>query len=304
MVDSSLPVARAVVVSLPGSDRRRGFFAQPLAGVFEVAEAFHGATQDWTPYFDAARFAEHYGRAPVPAEIGCAISHARVIRDFAAEAGADSDVLLVAEDDARFTEDFARVGRTLLQSPLGHDVVVLGDGWTRHRRTVVRRRITAMSQVSWLSRVLRGKRRLYRVGRYAGHGDCAGLYAITRRAARAFDDYVRSLPGEKLEHVADAWPAFQELCGWDVALTRPSLVTWSGGSTILAPEDLEREAAELAAAPPLTLRDRLALRVAARSRIRGARLALRATVDDLAFRRTRRASVKAQRGTSRRSPRE
>ncbi|MCO6809653.1 glycosyltransferase family 25 protein, partial [Pseudomonas aeruginosa] len=112
-MDSALPVARAAVVSLPGSGRRRGFFAQPLAGVFEVAEAFHGATQDWTPYFDAARFAEHYGRAPVPAEIGCAISHARVIRDFAAEAGADSDVLLVAEDDARFTEDFARVGRTL-----------------------------------------------------------------------------------------------------------------------------------------------------------------------------------------------
>ena len=50
MVDSALPVASAVVVSLPGSDRRRGFFAQPLAGVFEVAEAFHGATQDWTPY--------------------------------------------------------------------------------------------------------------------------------------------------------------------------------------------------------------------------------------------------------------
>lgn len=149
-------MASAAVVSLPGSDRRRGFFAQPLAGVFEVAEAFHGATQDWTPYFDAARFAEHYGRAPVAAEIGCAISHARVIRDFAAEAGAGSDVLLVAEDDARFTEDFARVGRTLLQPPLRHDVVVLGDGWTRHRRTAVRRQLMGISQVSRLSRVLRG----------------------------------------------------------------------------------------------------------------------------------------------------
>ncbi|MCT1916087.1 glycosyltransferase family 25 protein [Kocuria rhizophila] len=304
MVDSALPVARAVVVSLPGSDRRRGFFAQPLAGVFEVAEAFHGATQDWTPYFDAARFAERYGRAPVAAEIGCAISHARVIRGFAAEAGADLDVLLVAEDDARFTEDFARVGRTLLQSRLAHDVVVLGDGWTRHRRTAVRRHLTGISQVSRLSRVLRGRRRLYRVGRFAGHGDCAGLYAITRRAARAFDNYIRSLPGEKLEHVADAWPAFRELCGWDVALTRPSLVTWSGGSTILAPEDQEREAAELAAAPPLTLRDRLVLLVAARSRIRGARLALRATVDDLAFRWARRSGRGERRRASRRSPRE
>lgn len=56
-----------MVVSLADSDRRPGFFAQPLGEIFEVFDAFHGATQDWTPYFDAERFAGNYLRPrPLP----------------------------------------------------------------------------------------------------------------------------------------------------------------------------------------------------------------------------------------------
>ncbi|WHF21869.1 hypothetical protein QJS66_17080 [Kocuria rhizophila] len=69
-----------------------------------------GAAQT-RPYFDAARFASATG-APGPAEIGCAIAAPRVIRDFAAEAGADYDVLLI-RSNYRFTEDFACRGASL-----------------------------------------------------------------------------------------------------------------------------------------------------------------------------------------------
>ena len=284
MVQLPFSLSRAVVISLPGSDRRPGFFAQPLGEIFEVFDAFHGATEDWSPYFDAERFERHYLRRPEPAEIGCAISHAWVIREFAAGSGSDSDLLLVAEDDARFTEDFPVVLRAVMAWRAKNDVMVLGDGWTRNPRLRVRRQIMASSQVSLLSRLVRSGRRLYRLGRYAGHGDCAGLYLLTRGGARKFDAYVRDLPGEKLQRVADAWSEFREEAGLDVALLRPSLATWSGGSTIRPPEVVASEEAEEAAAPGLHLRDRLALRIAVRSRLRGVKLAVWATVDDVRHR--------------------
>lgn len=226
MVGTPFPLARVVVISLPGSARRSGFLSQPLGEMFEVSEAFHGASQDWTPYFDAERFAELYEREPVPAEIGCAISHARVIREFAAEDGADSDLLLVAEDDARFTADFPAVLRLLVRSALPHDVVVLADGRSGSENPLVRRKFKSLLQLSLLSRVVLAHRRLYRIGRFAGEGDCAGLYLVTRRGARKFERYAASLPGGKLNRVADAWSAFFEAGGMDIALTRPSLVTW------------------------------------------------------------------------------
>lgn len=287
MVELHLPVSRAVVISLPGSNRRPGFLAQPLAGAFEVAEAFRGSTQDWGPYFDAGRFAERYGRPPLPGQIGCAVSHAQVIRQFAVESGEETDLLLVAEDDARFTVDFPLVLRALASAPLPYDVVVLADGWGIHPRLHVRRMFMGMSQLSLLSRVIRGGERSYRVGRLAGQGDCTGLYLFTRRGARLFDAFVRSLPDGKLDFVSDAWSLFRDEAGLDVAFLRPSLVTFAGVSSVRPPDVLAREAEEDAVAPPRTFRTRVSERVAVRSRLRASKLAVRATVEDLRFRRGR-----------------
>ncbi|WP_112234569.1 glycosyltransferase family 25 protein [Kocuria sp. BT304] len=278
MVGLPFSLSRAVVVSLADSDRRPGFFAQPLGEIFEVFDAFHGATQDWTPYFDAERFAGNYLRPPAPAEIGCAISHARVIRAFAAETGDDADLLLVAEDDARFTADLPCALRAVTEGPLPHDVVVLTDGLSLDPALHRRRFLTSISQLSLLSRTVSGPERRHRIGRFAGQGDCSGLYLMTRGGARKFDDYVRALPEGKLQRVANVWPDLRDEGGVDVALVRPSLVRWSGGSTIRASED--GPAARREAPLPPSLRDRIAVR----SRLRGAGPALRATVEDAGYR--------------------
>ncbi|MGX0885645.1 hypothetical protein ACUW97_000029 [Kocuria rhizophila] len=89
---------------------------------------------------------------------------------------------------------------------------------------------------------------------------------------------MRALPEGKLQRVADAWPDLRDEGGVDVALVRPSLVRWSGGSTIRASED--GPAARREAPLPPSLRDRIAVR----SRLRGAGPALRATVDDAGYR--------------------
>ncbi|MEV0571647.1 glycosyltransferase family 25 protein [Micrococcus luteus] len=229
-------IIRRVVIALPDSTRLSGFRAQPGGEDFEVFDAIDNRAGSVTGLFDVERFRDYFQREPRPAEIGCTLSHMGVMRSFAEEVGADHDLLLVAEDDARLVEGFESiVGRLTHHVPVT-SLVVLADpyGPAGRRDRSVGSKSEHFVQVSLFARRFRcpAQGGVVTMGRWSAGLAGMSLYLVTRAAARGI---VRSLDeefGGRPWWVADYHGFYRDELGIDVLAVRPNLAGWEGESSI------------------------------------------------------------------------
>ena len=229
-------IIRRVVIALPDSTRLSGFRAQPGGEDFEVFDAIDNRSGSVTERFDVERFRDFFQRDPRPGEIGCTLSHMGVMRSFAEEVGADHDLLLVAEDDARLVEGFESiVGRLTHHVPVT-SLVVLADpyGPAGRRDRSVGSKSEHFVQVSLFARRFRcpAQGGVVTMGRWSAGLTGMGLYLVTRSAARgivrSLEDRYRGRPW----WLADYHGFYRNDLGIDVLAVRPNLADWEGESSI------------------------------------------------------------------------
>lgn len=229
-------IIRRVVIALPDSTRLSGFRAQPGGEDFEVFDAIDNRSGSVTERFDVERFRDFFQRDPRPGEIGCTLSHMGVMRSFAEEVGADHDLLLVAEDDARLVEGFESiVGRLTHHVPVT-SLVVLADpyGPAGRRDRSVGSKSEHFVQVSLFARRFRcpAQGGVVTMGRWSAGLTGMGLYLVTRSAARgivrSLEDRYRGRPW----WLADYHGFYRDDLGIDVLAVRPNLADWEGESSI------------------------------------------------------------------------
>lgn len=229
-------ITRRVVIALSDSTRLPGFRAQPGGGDFEVFDAIDNRLGAVTERFDVERFRDFFQRDPRPGEIGCTLSHMGVMRSFAEETGADRDLLLVAEDDARFAEDAEAVVRRIAPYVPTTSLVVLADpyGPGGRRDRSVASRSEHFVQLSLLARRLRHPSGLGVVafGRWGAGLTGAGYYMVTRAAARLITQAIDEDFGGRPWWVADYHGFYRDDLGIDVLAVRPNLADWEGESSI------------------------------------------------------------------------
>lgn len=220
------------VISLKGSPRREAFFSQPGVADFVVWDAFDGRTGAGRDRFDVIAFERRAGRPPEGGEIGCALSHAGLLAEFAAGAGHPDDLMLVAEDDVVFTPDFeavlGRVARThgwdwaLLAQPL--EDPFQDPFWAKNRdrapQSLLAKPVGPPSS-PWR----------YRLGNWDGELWGTGLYLVTREAARALTHHAAQ---EGLSWVADDYVTWHAAAGVKVWILLPTIAGWVGESEINA----------------------------------------------------------------------
>ncbi|MCL6423231.1 hypothetical protein Bequi_07505 [Brachybacterium sp. JHP9] len=276
-------VADEVVIALAGSPRLHQFFANPQTQGFRVHEALDGRKGGGDDLFDREAFAQRYGRPPAGGEVGAAISHMRVLREFAEAPGPDDDVLVVAEDDTLPTPDYPGVVQAILDRGDELGFVVLRDG----TGPATARNLWSMSesqhQLSWLSTRITGPAtgRRYRVGHIDGFLVGACLYLVSRQAARAYITHVDT--AGRMSWFADDYHELAIVSGTDLRAVRPTLaVTGDSPSMIGYEERPESQIAPPTDVPlPSTRIGKLRAWLAPGRRLRHVSMQLRATAADL-----------------------
>lgn len=220
------------VISLPGSERVDSFLGQPGAAGFVVHDGFDGRNGGGRNLFDLDAYSHRVGGEPTGGQIGCAISHASLVRSFANMPGNPNDWMLVAEDDARFTDDFEQVLESLCRINVDADLIVLADPWEIDTERPIRGPLSDGVGLSLLSR--RVAKRLvggsYRLGHFAGVAWGAGLYLITRRGSRKYRDYLDEHFSGRPAFLADDYGLLKSM-GLDIMFLRPNLAYCGGPST-------------------------------------------------------------------------
>ncbi|WP_071893903.1 glycosyltransferase family 25 protein [Neomicrococcus aestuarii] len=229
-------IVKRIVISLADSPRIQGFLVQDQAKGFQVFDAYDGRKYDGREYFDAQRAFETLGSTPTGPQIGCAISHRLVIEEFADEEGDGQDLLLVAEDDARFITDFSKIVDNSLKKVGSVELLLLAEAWNDRDAGVtlsVRRNPSMlMANMSLLAR-FSGKSKWsfrHRIGHTFGSVWGTGLYLISRRAAKKYKNHFAA--DGRTHWIADDYKYWANLSQIDVMLCRPGLATWEGVSSI------------------------------------------------------------------------
>lgn len=223
-------IVERYVISLSGSPRRKSFFEQEFSSDFKVWEAFDGRDGAGEQYFDRMGFEKLHGRAPEGGEIGCTISHVNLLAYFAQKEGRDDDLMLVAEDDAVFSGD-AQAVITRVAEGKDIDWALLGDPYEDPRRDP----FWSVGRDRWsltlLARPVGPKARpwRYRLGEAEGKRMGAGLYLVSREAARRLTDYARRFG---LHFVADDYGVWHDGASVTPLLLRPTVAGWLGDSEI------------------------------------------------------------------------
>lgn len=275
-------ITQAMVISLDDSQRLTGFFEQPGSKRFEVFHAFDGRRDPNPDQFDHVAFLRRQHRQPSPGEVGCAMSHYLVQREFAISEGLEQDLLLVAEDDARLSRDTDQVLEQIQRYGGIIDYAVLATPFDEAGRRELRSVGSKLAQLSLLARCVgpRGRRWKYRLGHVDGSVWGAGLYLVSRRAARAYIGLVNELGG--LSWAADEYALWGPMADVDVKLLVPNLAGWEGSSTIREVSDIERNRERRALeATSGALSERLRRRIAVRTRLDYLRRVLSVSVRDL-----------------------
>lgn len=224
-------ITKAVVIALDDSPRIDGFLASNWGIPFEVFPAVDTRQGDFPPSFDIEVFRERYNREPRNGEVGCVLSHFSIIEEFASSDGADSDLILIAEDDARPTEDFSLTITDILATPPHWDLVLLSEPIYGSEKNL---KYYAMSPFS------RRVGHEHRLGSFFDKIAGTGLYLMTRASCRKYianvqtlegvswtaDDYRWSNGDPRLPHPYD---------DFDLKVVRPGLADWEGETTIQAP---------------------------------------------------------------------
>ena len=225
-------IIRRVVIALPDSTRLSGFRAQPGGEDFEVFDAIDNRSGSVTERFDVERFRDFFQRDPRLGEIGCTLSHMGVMRSFAEEVGAERDLLLVAEDDARFVDGFESILAPLARHVPPTSLVVLADpyGPAGRRDRSVGSKSEHFVQLSLFARRFPHPSHsgVVTMGRWSAGLTGMGLYLVTRSAARGI---VRSLDeefGGRPWWAADYHGFYRDDLGIDVLAVLPNLAEWEG----------------------------------------------------------------------------
>lgn len=240
-------IVSRVVIGLADSERLEGFFAQPRSELFEHFVGIDNRDGAFIGDFDVEEFRDFFGRSPRVGEIGCTLSHVEVMRRFAAAAGDGADLILIAEDDARFSPHLEDVLRAVQDMDTTIDIVNLGDPYgladVRDRRTGSASE--HFVQLSLFSRRIRAKDRRapYWIGRWASGLTGAGLYLVSRESCRRVVEYLEAEPGRKPWWVADYYGFFRDDLHCDVLFVRPNLASWVGNSSIQDVDHVEWRAA-------------------------------------------------------------
>lgn len=221
------------VVALPDSNRLPGFLEQSAARDFEVFPAFDGRDGAVPTFVDLSAYASRIGRAPLGGEIGCAASHFLLMTQFAEAAGANEDLMLVAEDDARFYPDFesalfriVRRWRPISLALLAHP----SENSPNRNFTGLSERSARISALS-TPIALRGVHPVM-LGATRGMLIGTGLYLISRRSCRQAIRYIRETHNGSISWHADAYDVWADPAGIRLDLARPNLAGWEGASQI------------------------------------------------------------------------
>lgn len=279
-------LAKRVVIALRGSERLGGFFDSPGASRFQVFDAYDGRLHAGDEYFDRDAFAVVEKRQAKPAEVGCAISHLLVMREFATEEGGDDDMMLVAEDDARPADNWLSVVNSILSHRDGFDYVLLANPFDDVGEKSLVSISTKLGQLSYLARRVG---RPYRIGSLRGIMRGTGLYLVSRRAARQYVELVNSRGG-KIGWCADTYEAWMPVAGMRQIVVEPNLAGWSGDSSIQEVSSLRFNRDKREALMGDSLLGRVRSNVALRTRMNHVANRISATIDDISGRRCRKAN--------------
>lgn len=290
-------IVRKRVIALPGSPRVQGFHAQPEAAGFITSWGFDGRAEDTGPCFDQERSVRHYSQDTVssahllPGQIGCAVSHYRLLREFAQQPGPGDELMLVSEDDVRFSPSFRPILEKILRQEEGLELGLLCESDGSADATPFSSYSRRDMQLSLLARPV-GPRRPFshRFGVYGGRIWSTGLYLVSRDAARRITALATA--EGRIWWLADDYQLFERQAGVRARALRPGVVDYAGESAIgytdwRAGADEEQERSRP------TLRERLALR----TRLHRLGLVLAGTRKDLAGRRGRRPRARARSGS-------
>lgn len=262
------------VISLKNSSRQKTFFEQEEAAEFTLFNAYDGRLGEGYEYFNQEGFSNlHLGGKALPGEIGCAVSHYKLLEEFALSPGNPQDFLMVAEDDVKFLPEFSATLDNILGLKLDADIVILssarGEGGIRN--------IASNSewefQQSLFSKSV-GKSwcdHTYRLGTYSGTVWGSGLYIIRREAAKSYIDFVTRCGG--IHWYADAWGYFKHPAQLEIQVVRPPMTNFDGVSEI---RNFQKD--EKSHVDPKSLTERIAVR----TRIRQFTGRISATLSDLA----------------------
>lgn len=275
-------LVRAVVISLDGSDRIDGFLEQNSKYFdFSIHNAYDARSGGGDEFFDRGRAEEITGRPLLGGEIGCAISHLQVLREFATEPGNDSDLMLVAEDDARLDPD----ARVVVDRALGRmqeiEYLILSESWG------------GKDMGSWISLTRNPNARLgnmslkilplgpfwnpiaHRVGHVSNEVWGTGLYLVSRRAAKKYISSTDILG--RIYWIADDYGKWAKKAGVDIQVCRPGICSWEGETQIKDRPMTNSAAVEKAP----SLQTKLKSRIAASIRVERFKSSLRATRHEL-----------------------
>lgn len=226
-------ITKAVVIALEDSPRIKGFLASDWGVSFEVFPAVDTRQGDFLESFNAEEFTQRYGRSPRSGEVGCVMSHFSIIEKFAAEEGQDSDLILIAEDDARPTHDFRFSLTQLLDGPASWDLALLSEPIYGSEKTLKYYALSPRAR-----RIGNGHRFGHFYDKIAG----AGLYLMSRAACRVYVTNARKMNG--ISWVADDFGFFKDTAplpnpfeGLDIRVVRPGLADWEGETSIQEPTE-------------------------------------------------------------------
>ncbi|GGH62948.1 glycosyltransferase family 25 protein [Rothia aerolata] len=220
------------VIALKSSSRLKKFQQQEFSNGFSIWDAFNGVEEPVPDFVDLKSFEQGLGRPPLPGEFGYSVSHYLLCKNFV-ETGKIDELMLVAEDDARFSNkaesvisrvvrwtDWSKVGIVVLASP------GLAAGERRFRSIPQKAAV-----MSILSRPV-GWNGIYPfiLGSFDGMAIGTGCYLISFQAAQKYVDLVEY--GDKIAWVADHYNIWAKKAGVEVQLLRPGICSWEGESTI------------------------------------------------------------------------
>lgn len=214
------------VVALKGENRLEYFFNAPGSADFDIFWGIDGRalpTPGESPEFDAVYFEKRKGRLARPGEVGCALSHTYVWRDFL-ESG--EEWALVAEDDALIHPSIDEIVSRVIEKSRSIGVVNFADGWSTQMGRMNTR--TPYPRLSLFSPFIWGRHRLgYCAGDWTA---CTGLYLISRSAAQKIIEQIDAHGSQYW--LADDWPLFAADFGVDIKVMQPGLCGWTGNSLI------------------------------------------------------------------------
>ena len=174
------------VINLERNAERRGHMQAALDRLGVSAEFFSAVDgkklrPDELAAYDRAKALRFYGSDMTASEIGCYLSHYRLMQRVVAE---NIDVALIMEDDLIFEDSFPSVVRDLLAQPV-RDWLIVRLNVTKTRVAFPKNKGDEGVKVATLA-----DGELFRVNR---HPLSAGAYLITRRGAEIMVEYGKTI---------------------------------------------------------------------------------------------------------------